>query len=120
MNKDARHASAASNGAVEEIVTRAEFKASVRSWAVRLDVQPALVRIAPMRTKWASCSAGGRLTFDRGLLTQPADLRREAVVHELLHLKVPNHGPLFRALLRAALAPAPSMTEPSEELSVVR
>ena len=25
------------------------------------------------------------------------------VVHELLHLKVPNHGPLFRALLRGQL-----------------
>jgi len=24
------------------------------------------------------------------------------IVHELLHLKVPNHGPLFRALLLAA------------------
>ena len=116
MNKDARHASAASNGAVEEIVTRSEFKASVRSWAMRLDVQPALVRIAPMRTKWASCSAGGRLTFDRALLAQSTDFRREAVVHELLHLKVPNHGPLFRALLRAALAAAPPMAEPSEEM----
>jgi predicted metal-dependent hydrolase len=114
--KDARHASAANNFAGEEIVTSSEFKTLVHSWAVRLDVQPALIRIAPMRTKWASCSAGGRLTFDRGLLAQPADFRREAVVHELLHLKVPNHGPLFRALLRAALAPAPSMAESSGKL----
>lgn len=37
------------------------------------------------------------------LLRQPASFRAEAIVHELLHLKVPNHGPLFRSLLRAYL-----------------
>jgi hypothetical protein len=26
------------------------------------------------------------------------------IVHELLHLKVPNHGKLFRALMKAYLA----------------
>ncbi|MGB9825617.1 MAG: hypothetical protein ACPLRU_02990 [Desulfofundulus sp.] len=26
------------------------------------------------------------------------------MVHELLHLKIPNHGPLFKALLRGFLA----------------
>jgi predicted metal-dependent hydrolase len=28
----------------------------------------------------------------------------EVIVHELLHLKVPNHGKVFRALLKAHLA----------------
>jgi len=28
----------------------------------------------------------------------------EVIVHELLHLKVPNHGKVFRALLKAYLA----------------
>ena len=46
----------------------------------------------------------GRLTFDADLLRQPATFRREAIGHELLHLKVPNHGPLFKALLKAYLA----------------
>lgn len=56
-----------------------------------------------MRRKWASCSSRGRLTFDRELLKKPARFRAEVIVHELLHLKVPNHGKLFRALLRAYL-----------------
>jgi hypothetical protein len=41
----------------------------------------------------ASCSSRGRVTFDLGLLVQPESFRREVVVHVLLHLKVPNHGP---------------------------
>ena len=46
----------------------------------------------------------GRLTFNTELLSQGADFRAEVIAHELLHLKVPNHGPLFRALLKAHLA----------------
>jgi metallopeptidase YgjP-like protein len=42
----------------------------------------------------------GRVTFDVDLLAQPESFRREVIVHELLHLRVPNHGPLFRALLQ--------------------
>jgi predicted metal-dependent hydrolase len=57
-----------------------------------------------MKRKWASCSSRGRLTFDADLLRQPAERRAEVIVHELLHLRVPNHGPLFRALLRAYLS----------------
>ena len=30
--------------------------------------------------------------------------RAEVIVHELLHLKIPRHGRLFQALLRAYLA----------------
>ena len=51
-----------------------------------------------MKRKWASCSSKGNLTFDTDLLDQPAEFRRKVIVHELLHLKVPNHGKLFKAL----------------------
>ena len=64
---------------------------------------PREIHLRPLKRKWASCSSRGRLTFDIELLRQPAAFRREVIVHELLHLKVPNHGPLFKALLRAYL-----------------
>jgi predicted metal-dependent hydrolase len=37
-------------------------------------------------------------------MKEPASVRAEVIVHELLHLKVPNHGKIFKALLRAYLA----------------
>lgn len=80
------------------------FRAEVKVWAQRIGVEPKEIRLRAMSRKWASCSSNGRLTFDTGLLRQPAAFRREVIVHELLHLKVPNHGPLFRSLLRAYLA----------------
>lgn len=44
------------------------------------------------------------LTFDTDLLRQPAKFRAEAIVHELLHLKIPNHGKLFKALFKTFLS----------------
>lgn len=61
---------------------------------------------ATHRRKWASCSSRGILTVDPTLLAQPARFRTEVIVHELLHLKIRNHGALFKALLRSYLAEA--------------
>jgi hypothetical protein len=65
-----------------------------------------LFAMTDLERKWGSCSTAGRVTFDTELLTQPAVFRRKVIVHELLHLKVPNHGRVFRALLRAYLGDA--------------
>lgn len=89
---------------LEEAVPADLFRAEVRAWAQRIGVEPREIHLRAMKRKWASCSAHGRLTFDTDLLYQPADKRAEVIVHELLHLKVPNHGKLFRALLKAYLS----------------
>jgi predicted metal-dependent hydrolase len=88
---------------LEDMIPADLFKSEVQAWARKIGVEPKEIHIRPMKRKWASCSTKGRLTFDTDLLRQPADFRREVIVHELLHLKVPNHGPVFRSLLRAYL-----------------
>lgn len=88
---------------LEEIVPKAVLKGEVAAWAKRVGVEYREVHVRPMKRKWASCSSNGRLTFDISLLHQTAEFRREVIVHELLHLKVPNHGKLFKSLLRAHL-----------------
>jgi predicted metal-dependent hydrolase len=88
---------------LEDVVSKDIFKAEVRAWAVRIRVEPKELHVRAMSRKWGSCSTAGRVTFDADLMSQPADLRKEVIVHELLHLKVPNHGKLFRSLLRAYL-----------------
>jgi|SRR5579875_1890460 len=87
-----------------EAVPKDLFKAEVRAWALRIGVEPKELHIRSMKRKWASCSSRGRLTFDVELLTESAAFRREVIVHELLHLKIPNHGALFRSLLKAYLS----------------
>lgn len=95
---------------LEESVPQELFKSEVRAWAERIGVQPQHIAIRPMARKWGSCSSAGRLTFDRDLLRQPAAFRAEVVVHELLHLKYPQHGKAFAALVRSYLAKYESIT----------
>ncbi|MBI4334122.1 MAG: M48 family metallopeptidase [Chloroflexi bacterium] len=81
-----------------------DFKAEVLKWAGRIGVATKEVHLRPMKGKWASCSSSGRLSFNLELLAQPAAFRADAIVHELLHLKVPNHGRLFKTLKKAVLS----------------
>lgn len=103
MKRDARQPFFAASEPSGTPITPAEFRDDVWAWARRLDIEPAEVRLMTMSRKWASCSTRGRVTFASDLLAQPEEFRREVIIHELLHLKVPNHGPLFRALLSAHL-----------------
>jgi predicted metal-dependent hydrolase len=89
---------------LEETVPAEVFRSEIMVWARRIGVEPKEVRITPMRRKWASCSSKGRLSFNTELMKEPAPFRAEVIIHELLHLKVPNHGKLFKALLRTYLA----------------
>ena len=89
---------------LEELVPAKVFKDEVLTWAKSIGVEPKEIRLRAMKTKWASCSSNGRLTFNTEILTQPARFRAEAIVHELLHLKVPNHGKLFKELMKAYLS----------------
>ncbi len=104
MRRDVRQHSFAPAAPLSTPLSPEELRSEVRSWSERLEVAPREVRVAPMTRKWASCSSRGRVTFASDLLAQPENVRREVIVHELLHLKVPNHGPLFRALLSAHLS----------------
>lgn len=73
-----------------------EVESEVAAWAKRIGIEPKQVQLRTMKNKWASCSSKGRLTFDPELLKKLAAFRAEVIVHELLHLKIPNHGLLFK------------------------
>jgi predicted metal-dependent hydrolase len=75
----------------------------VKDWAVTLKVSPTQIRIQPMTRKWASCSSAGRVTFSHDLSSKPTNFQDCVIVHELLHLRIRNHGKLFTATLRAYL-----------------
>lgn len=82
---------------------RDEFKARVLEWAAKLDVKAHAIYVRPMRRKWASCSTAGTLSFNDELLVRDQELGDYVIVHELLHFSVPNHGKLWKSLMRAYL-----------------
>ncbi len=74
--------------------------------APRLDRATALagsaytdLSIRAQRTRWASCSAAGRMSFNWRLLLAPERVLDYVVWHEVCHLEILEHSPRFWALL---------------------
>jgi predicted metal-dependent hydrolase len=55
--------------------------------------------IRGQRTRWASCSPSGAMSFNWRLLLAPEPVLHTVVWHEVCHLDVPDHSPRFWALL---------------------
>jgi len=84
-------------------LAKEQFKQAVRQWAAKLGVEIAWLGIRPMRAKWASCTSTGHLNFNAELLELDRAVWDYVIVHELLHFFVPNHGKLWKSLMRAHL-----------------
>jgi len=70
-------------------------------WAVKLKVNPRVVRVQEMRKKWGSCSSAGTVTLANDLADMDHRFQDYVIVHELLHLRLSTHGRVFRALMSA-------------------
>jgi predicted metal-dependent hydrolase len=75
------------------------LKRRVDFWAVKLRVMPRVIRVQRMNRKWGSCSMAGTITLAIDLDEQREGFQDFVIAHELLHLRVPNHGRLFKALM---------------------
>jgi predicted metal-dependent hydrolase len=75
---------------------------AARREAARLGLEYAAIAIRDQRTRWGSCSRRGTLSFSWRLLLAPAEVLEYVVVHELCHLREPNHSQAFWLVLDAA------------------
>ena len=82
---------------------KADLKNAVSQWADRIGVKVREIHLRQMQRKWASISTNGRLTLNADLLSLPEALAEFVIVHELVHLLVPNHGKLFKSFMSAYL-----------------
>jgi predicted metal-dependent hydrolase len=55
--------------------------------------------VKPLRQRWGSTTAGGRITFNLEAMQLPAGCLEYVVMHELVHLRIPSHGPAFWRML---------------------
>jgi len=55
--------------------------------------------IRRMSRQWGSCSPQGRISLNVGLVRVPRECIDYVLLHELIHLKVHNHGPAFYRIL---------------------
>jgi predicted metal-dependent hydrolase len=67
--------------------------------AERIGVAYRRIRIGDQHTLWGSCSPSGSLSFNWRLVLAPPEVFDYVVVHELCHLRVPNHSQAFWTLV---------------------
>jgi predicted metal-dependent hydrolase len=93
LEKRAISESEARIGAREIVSALAEEEAE------RIGVTFERIRIGGQRTLWGSCSPRGTLSFNWRLVLAPLEVLDYVVVHEVCHLRVPNHSRRFWALV---------------------
>lgn len=91
----------------------------MREWAGKLGVDAKALYIRPMSRKWASCSTAGTLSFNNELLSLPRELGDYVIVHELLHFSVPNHGKLWKSLMRVHLGNYEAMEQELKRIATL-
>lgn len=60
------------------------------------------VTIRNQRSRWGSCSRDGHIALNWRLMQMPASVREYVLLHELMHLREPNHSSRFWALVASA------------------
>ncbi len=83
---------------------RAEIAPRLDAATARAGSRYTGLTIRGQRTRWASCSSEGKMSFNWRLLLAPPEILDYVVEHEVCHLEVMDHSPRFWALL-ASRAP---------------
>ena len=81
------------------------------------------LRLKHNKTNWGSCSSKGNINLNISLMRVPPLLRDYVILHELCHLRHPDHGRGFHLLLEhfcTNLALEPCATGDSLALSIAR
>lgn len=95
----------------------AEVPPLIARWERKLGVRVSAYYLQRMKTKWGSCNPkSGNIRLNTELVKKPKDLVEYVIVHEMLHLLVPNHDERFVALLDRHY---PSWRESRDELNAL-
>jgi predicted metal-dependent hydrolase len=78
---------------------RGEVARRLDAAVARVGQRYAGLQIRGQRSRWASCSAKGAMSFNWRLLLAPPEILDYVVEHEVAHLDVHDHSPRFWALL---------------------
>jgi predicted metal-dependent hydrolase len=78
---------------------RAEVAPRLDAATARAGTRYARLGIRGQRTRWASCSSNGAMSFNWRLLLAPAEILDYVVEHEVAHLEVLDHSQRFWRLV---------------------
>lgn len=79
-----------------------ELPPQLMALAQRFGLAVARVTIRAQRSRWGACSPAGHITLNFRLLLMPPAVREYILIHELMHLRQPNHSRRFWRLVQEA------------------
>ena len=87
----------------------------IQAWEVRLAVTVSGFYVRKMKTLWGSCNPRARtIRLNTELAKKPRACLEYIVLHEMVHLLEPSHGPKFRVLMDQHM---PAWREKRQELN---
>ncbi len=75
----------------------------VMPWATRMGVEATALRVLPLGYRWGSCTQDGKVNIHWAAMQLPPDLVDYVLVHELAHLRQPDHSPEFWHIVERAM-----------------
>lgn len=82
-------------------LSKKEILKITRNWQEKTKIKSNRIQIRKMVNKWGSNSSKGNIILNSELTRLPKEVAEYAVLHELIHVAVPNHGKKFKAMLSA-------------------
>jgi len=83
---------------------REEVAARLDAAVARAGARYRSLSIRGQRTRWASCSSTGAMSFNYNLLLAPPEILEYVIEHEVAHLQVHDHSERFWRLLASRCA----------------
>ena len=82
---------------------RSWIRNRMKNWTSRMNLKPAGRDVRDLGFRWGSCSSTGNINFHWATILLPPSIIDYIIVHELAHLKEPNHTPEFWLLVGRTL-----------------
>ena len=74
---------------------KALFKEELSLYSDQMGCSYTKLRLSCARTRWGSCSSSGTISINFALYFAPLEIRHYVIIHELAHVKHPNHSSKF-------------------------
>jgi predicted metal-dependent hydrolase len=74
---------------------KALFEEELRLYSTQMNCGYTKLRLSSAKTRWGSCSSSGTISINFSLYFAPIEIRHYVIIHELAHVKHPNHSPRF-------------------------
>ncbi|MDU2066008.1 MAG: SprT family zinc-dependent metalloprotease [Sporomusaceae bacterium] len=72
-----------------------KLRETTETWAKKIGVFPRKITLKNQKTLWGSCSSAGNIAYNWQIIMAPPQVMDYLVIHELAHLREPNHSKRF-------------------------